>query len=175
MASDQVRRLTLAAFLSSVGIALFVLESFIPTPLPFMKLGLANVATVLALLLLGPGDAILVIAVRIVAGSLLTGTLFSPGFLLSASAGCASACAMIITRKLTGSLFSPVGLSLVGSVIHVLTQYGIVRYLFVRSGTIALLVPFLLLSALVGGLVVGWMSRWLLLAVPAAGILAGKR
>jgi heptaprenyl diphosphate synthase len=156
------RRLTAIAFLAAAGIAMFVIESYIPLPLPFMKIGLANVSSVLALMMFGASAMFAVVGIRIVVGSLLVGTFMSPGFILAVSAGISSALLMSLTKLGARDLFSAFGLSLIGSFTHVFVQLLIVRYVFVQNAAVGLLLPLLLVAALVGGTVVGWLSLRLL-------------
>ncbi len=159
---SSTRNLTLLALFAAVGIALFVVESFIPTPFPFLKIGLANVSTVLALMMFSTGDAMLVVIVRVLVGSFLVGSLFGPGFILAAAGGTTAAIAMGAVRRSTGTMFSVVGISLVGSTTHVLSQFVVVLLLYVQNTALTTLLPLLLISALFGGLVVGWISDRLL-------------
>lgn len=159
---SPTRRITTIALLAAVGIALFVIESFIPMPFPFLKIGLANVSTLLALFILGPREMLLVVLIRVVAGSLLVGSLFSPAFVLAFSAGISSAVVMAAAKIVTRALFSIVGISVIGSVAHVLTQLLVVYLLLVRNETVFFLLPLLLFSALLGGVVVGWISSRLI-------------
>jgi heptaprenyl diphosphate synthase len=156
------RHITTLSFLAAVGIALFVIESFIPLPFPFLKIGLANISTVLTLMMFGMGDAVLVVIIRVFVGSLLVGSLFGPGFVLALSGGVASALIMGMAKRFTRKLFSVIGISLIGSTTHVLTQFIIVLFLYVQSPAVSFLLPLLLFSALFGGLVVGWISDRLL-------------
>jgi heptaprenyl diphosphate synthase len=146
-----------------------VLESLIPLPLPFLKIGIANISTLLALLSSGAADALIVVLIRILAGSLLTGAFLGPAFLIALSAGIVSAAGMSAVRALTGKLFGPVGLSLIGSSLHVTTQLGVVALLYVRNEALVSLLPLLLFTALCGGVVVGLAASRLLppLAPPA--------
>lgn len=159
---STTRHITSLSLFAAVGIGLFVVESFIPMPFPFLKIGLANVSTILALMIFSAGDAVLVVMVRVVVGSLLVGSLFGPGFLLAFAGGTASAIVMGGVKRWTGNLFSVMGLSLIGSTTHVLTQFSLVLLLYVQSMALTALLPLLLLSALVGGLIVGWVSSRLL-------------
>lgn len=152
------RSMTTVALLAAVGISLFVLESFIPMPLPFLKIGFANISSVVALVLLGPGPMYLVVMIRIVAGSLLVGSFLGPSFLLAIAGGMASATAMALVFRAAPRLFSPVGLSLIGSTVHVAVQLVIVVLLYVRNDSLIILLPLLLFSSLLGGTIVGWMS-----------------
>jgi heptaprenyl diphosphate synthase len=153
--TQQVTRLS---FLAAVGTALFVVESFIPTPFPFLKIGLANVSGLVALMVAGPASMFIVVVIRIVAGSLLVGSYLGPGFLLACAGGISSALAMALTKKFAGNLFSVIGISLIGSTVHVLAQYAVVVNVYVQSSSLQYVLPLLLVSALVGGLIVGWVS-----------------
>ena len=164
---QQVARV---GFLSSVGIALFVLESLVPLPVPFLKLGFANISSVVALELMGPVPMLFVVLIRVLAGSLLTGSMFSPSFLLALAAGLASGCAMALCRSVAGTLLSAVGVSLIGAATHVLAQLLIVSYLFVQNEAVMGLFPLLLLSAVAGGLIVGVISLRLLNGLQRGGV-----
>ena len=153
----SVGHLTMVAFLSAVGIALYVVESLVPGPAPFLKIGLANVSSVLALMTLPPSDVFLVVGTRVVVGSLLVGSLLSPSFIIALGSGLTAAAAMWVARS-AGTAFSVVGISLIGSVTHVVTQILLVMVLFVQDSSILFLLPLLLGSAFIGGLIVGFIT-----------------
>ena len=164
-----VRRVTRIGFLAAMGTALFVLESLVPLPLPFLKVGFANISTLIALLISGPVDALLVVFLRVFVGSLLTGSLLGPSFILAMAAGIVSAAVMGGVRSLTGRALGPVGISLAGSSAHVSTQIALVGFLYVRNIAVIFLLPLLLITALAGGLVVGILTARLLPALAASG------
>jgi heptaprenyl diphosphate synthase len=60
-----------------------VVEAAIPSPLPGVKPGLANIVTLVVLQRLGMRAAVWVSLLRVVAGSLILGTFLSPSFVLS--------------------------------------------------------------------------------------------
>jgi heptaprenyl diphosphate synthase len=166
----QTVQVTRTAVLAAVGIALFVLESFFPSPVPFLKIGLANVSSVIALSLLGPFPMFLVVIIRVVAGSALTGNLLSPAFLLALGGGLASAAMMAVVRMIARSKLSELGISLTGATAHVLAQLTLVRMLLVGSDAVYVLLPVLLLSSLAGGLIVGLIALHLVRSLRAAGV-----
>lgn len=155
---NPIRRLTIIALLAAVGIALFVIESYIPMPFPFLKIGLANISSVLALFLLGGQAMVTVVLIRVIAGSFLVGTFMGPAFILAISAGLCSAVVMMSIFTAARNVFSPLGISLLGSITHVIVQLLVVRYVYVESATVLHLLPLLLTTALVGGIIVGWIS-----------------
>lgn len=149
------RRMTAVAALAAAGIALYIIESFIPMPLPFIKVGLANIASVLALVLIGAGGMFAVVVLRIVVGGLLVGSFMGPAFILAMSAGLASGAAMALVKRAAPRLFSLFGMSLIGSTVHVLVQIAVVRYVYVKSEEVFTILPLLGLTALLGGVIVG--------------------
>lgn len=165
---SPARRLSTLAVLSAAGAVLFVIESFIPMPLPFMKIGLANVSGVIALALLGPRGVLWVTVVRVIVGSLFAGTLFGPGFLLAIGAGLAAALAMSVAHALAPRLFSPLGISLIGATVHAFAQFLLVSFVIVRSTSLSAILPMLLVTALVGGCIVGLTSIRVLRLIPEA-------
>lgn len=168
------RRIAALGLLTAVGVSLFVLESLVPLPVPFLKIGLANISTLLALMLFDLPAALLVAGLRVVIGSLLTGSLASPALVLAIGGGLASAVFMGLAWTVGRRAFSPIGLSVIGSVTHVGAQFVLVSALFVESLALSYLLPVLLGSALAGGLVVGWFSARILRAIEPLGFGAGK-
>ena len=86
----NTRRVSLLGVLMALALALHVLEAQIPAPLPWVKPGLANLMTLVALLTLGWRSALLVTFLRVLIGSLLVGSFLGPGFLLSLAGAAAS-------------------------------------------------------------------------------------
>lgn len=159
---STTREVTAVALLTAVGVAMFVVESFIPTPLPFLKVGLANISSLVAMMVMGVPQMFMVVIIRVVVGSMLVGSLFTPGFILAIGGGITSATAMALTKRCGKELFSPVGISLIGSLTHVATQFLLVLWLYVQSSAVFFLLPLLVASGFVGGLVVGWITSRLL-------------
>lgn len=71
----KTRKLALMAVLTAISLTVFVIEAQIPAPLPIpgAKLGIANMITLVAMLLLGRKEAGAILAVRILMGSMFAG------------------------------------------------------------------------------------------------------
>ena len=73
------KQLTLCAVLTAMALALSYLENFFPLslaiPIPGVKLGLANIVTVFALHVLGPGQAMLILLARCLLGAVFAGNM----------------------------------------------------------------------------------------------------
>ena len=156
------RRLVHLALLASVGLILFVFEGLIPRPLPWLKIGLGNVASLLALFLYGAGGAFAVTGIRVFLGSLLIGTFLSPGFLLSAGGAMASWTVMALVHRAWPRGFSVVGISIWGAWAHNTAQLTLAHLVLVRSRGIWALLPVFLLSGVATGFVTGVAAYWML-------------
>ena len=116
----NLHRMTRIALLTALSLILFVLEGFLPLPLPVpgAKLGLAAIVTLIALHLLPTRDAALMLTLRIFLASALGGGL-AP-MLYSLAGGAASFAAMVLLKKYTQ--LSIVGISAAGGFLHNMAQ-----------------------------------------------------
>jgi heptaprenyl diphosphate synthase len=144
------------ALLSAYAIALHGFESLLPSPVPWLRLGLANIITLVALWLYGFRVAMMVTLIRVTLSSLLTGTFLGPSFMLSLGGGVTSTLAMGYVFSLAPRLFSPVGLSVIGALFHNVAQLVLAYVLIIqRLGPILLISPFIILLGVVTGTVNG--------------------
>ena len=140
------------ALLSAYAIALNTIEALIPTPLPWLRLGLSNIVTLIALLLYGFGAGMTVTLIRVFIGSLIKGTFLGPGFVLSLAGGVSSTLVMWLAGVTFRGLLSPVGLSLLGAATHNLAQLFFAYLLFVRRlEAIMLIAPVILFFGIITG------------------------
>lgn len=154
----DTRRVTNLALLVSIGLVLGIIESTFPPllPLPGAKLGLANIATVIALYLFGPSMAFEVTLLRTILGGILRGSVV--GLLLSFSAGMVSTLVMVAIYLALDRYVSVVGVSVLGAAAHNVTQLA-AAYLLVGQAALFYYTPYLVLLAVPTGLFVGFASR----------------
>jgi hypothetical protein len=69
--------------LAALAVALHVIEAAIPSPLPGIRPGMANLITLLAFFRYGWRIACWITVLRVIGGSLLIGTFLTPTFILS--------------------------------------------------------------------------------------------
>jgi heptaprenyl diphosphate synthase len=128
-AADAGRRyFNLTAFLSAFCLFLSTIEYMIPKPLPFMRLGIANLPIILALDIMPVPQVLLLVLLKVVCQSLVSGSLFSYIFLFSFAGSFASGLVMIAARKAGGKAISFVGVSVLGAVASNLVQIVLARY-----------------------------------------------
>ena len=157
-------KIALLGILAGHGLTAFMLESLIPVPfLPGAKLGFANIFSLLALLLYGLPEALIVVTVRTVLGSLFAGNVSM--LLYSLTAGLVSTC---VSRLLLCALprVSFLCVSVAGAIVHNLVQLFVYCAL---TGTALLFVysPYLCLMGAGAGVVVGLAVTFVLKALPA--------
>jgi len=153
-ASGTALRARIALYATAAAL-LFVLERLLPNPIPWVRLGLANVVTLVVLVEHGPAAALAVLGVRLLLGALFTGTLFGPQFLLAATGGAASWLVMAAGVRWGARLWSPFGVSLLGASAHATTQLAVANALFASSGQLWVLLPMFLGLAIATGAVTG--------------------
>lgn len=149
------QRLTRTALLTGFGLVMFLFEAILPRPLPWAKPGLANIATLLALYLLGAASAWAVTLLRVLLGSLLIGAFMNPGFWLSLAGGVAAVAVMTVLQRYGAKQFSVIGVSLAGALAHVLAQILVAGLFLVGRWEIVYLLPAMLWPTLFAGMVVG--------------------
>ncbi len=161
---DQYRIAVLAAY----AIALSGFESLIPTPIPWLRLGLANIITLAALFLYGFRTAMTVTLIRVVLASLFLGTFLGPAFILSFGGGVSSTAAMGLVHRVFRKTFGPVGLSLIGALFHNLAQLALAYVLFIqRIEAVLLISPILILLGTFTGVANGVISDLLIRKISA--------
>jgi heptaprenyl diphosphate synthase len=153
--------------LVALGLVLQIIEGTIPPilPLPGAKLGLANLATVIALVTLGPWEALAVNVLRCLLGGLLRGSFI--GLTLSLTAGTAATLVMAALYSLVPRTFSLTGISIAGAVTHNAVQLWVAMWLVGFPGLKNYL-PYLLLIALPTGFFIGVIARRLAMAIGRA-------
>lgn len=144
----ETGRLARIGLLVSLAAAVHLLETLVPTPVPWFRLGLGNALVLLALHLYGGREALWVGLGKVVVGSLLAGRFLSPGFALSLGGTVAATGVMAAAIRLPLPL-GFVGLSVLGAEAHALTQIALASSLFLRTSSLWSLAP------LLGGLAVG--------------------
>jgi len=151
------------ALLSAYALGLHGFETLLPSPIPWMRLGLANIITITAIFLCGTRAAVMVTLIRVVLGSLFAGTFPGPGFILSLGGGLASTLAMASIFSLAPRLFSAVGLSIVGALFHNIVQLVIAYFLFIQKiEAVLLITPLMILLGTLTGTVNGVVSELLI-------------
>ena len=150
------------AALAALAITIHVAESALPSPLPGIKPGLANVVTLAALVLFGWKVAAWVAMLRVLVGSLFIGTFLSPTFMLSFSGAVCSVAVLGVAGVWVNKSGiykalspGPVGLGIMASMAHMAGQFYAAYWLFIPHKALFNLLPVLMTAALIFGIMSG--------------------
>lgn len=144
------------AWLTAMALGLHVIESSLPSPIPGIKPGLANIITIVALVLYGFNTAAWISLLRVIAGGLLLGTLFSPTFILSFSGALSSLTILWLAVSISrGRWFGPLGYSVLAALAHMAGQLGMAYMAFIPNRGLLYLLPVLMTAALTFGILNG--------------------
>ncbi len=116
------------ALLAAAALFLASVEFAIPKPVPFVRLGLANLPVLIAIARLDTRSVALVVALKIVGQGFVQGTLLSYVVLFSAAGSIASAIVMLIVWRVLGGPLSLVGVSVLGGLASNAAQVAAARY-----------------------------------------------
>ncbi|MDR2515968.1 MAG: Gx transporter family protein [Spirochaetaceae bacterium] len=141
-----------AALFGALSFFLAAIELLVPKPLPFMRLGLANVPLMLAIDLVTFKTFMLVAAVKVAGQALITGTLFSYVFLFSLAGTFVSAFAMYGARRFCRGLLGFTGTGVLGAVMSNTAQLFLARFFVFGNGVWAVVPPFLGMALVTGSL-----------------------
>lgn len=147
------------AWLTALAISIHIIESALPSPIPGVKPGLANVITIVCLMLYGWNTAAWVAMLRVLVGSMLIGTFLSPTFFLSLSGAVASMLVLGIASRCPGEGFGPIGYSLLAAMTHMFAQFMTAYLLFVPHEGLFKLLPILMTMAIFFGVISGIIAR----------------
>ena len=150
------------ALMASLALIFSYVEAIIPynPGIPGIKLGIANVVTVIALYKYGWKEAASVSVIRIIVAGLLFNGVF--GMLYSLAGAVLSLIGMIGLKK-TG-LFSVIGVSMAAGVLHNMGQL-LVAAALIEDLRIFFYFPVLLFSGIAAGILVGIISTMVLRVV----------
>lgn len=155
----------------ALALALSYAERFIPLqlviPMPGIKLGLANVVTLVALYRLKGRYALAILVPRCILGALFGGGI--TGLLFSLTGGLLALLVMSLAKK--APIFSIYGVSILGAAAHNIGQI-IAAMLLLRSVYVAAYLPWLLLAATVTGILTGAAGYGILHALSYATVSA---
>ncbi|MCL2191546.1 MAG: Gx transporter family protein [Treponema sp.] len=160
------RRKTLA-LLGALCFFLSAVEYLVPKPLPFMRIGLANMPLLLALNVLGARDFFLLVVLKVLGQGLIGGTFLSFIFLFSIAGTFTSATAMFALGRMPGRRhLGFAGIGCAGAMVSNGVQLLLARHL-VFGEAVRYLAPPFLAAGLVAGVTLGIVceyfcrrSRW---------------
>ena len=158
---------------AAAAIALSVAETALPSPLPGIKPGLANIIVLVVLVRHGWRDAAWVSLLRVVAGSLVIGQFLAPGFFLALAGALCSLAVLALAQPLPARWSGPVSDSVLAALAPVGGHIVLARAWLVPHDGVFYLLPLFATAALLFGTINGLVAARLL-AIPVAAPPAVK-
>ena len=145
--------------LCAIALTIFMVEAQIPplTPVPGIKMGLANIVTVFAVFAIGPKEAAAVLFVRIFLGAVFAGN-FSTIFYSGAGGLCAILVTILSRKILTKKQLWIAGV--LGAIAHSVGQMAMAIFISQTVGLIVYL-PVMIGAGIVSGTFTGLCAQYL--------------
>lgn len=158
----NVKKISTFAVLLALSVVLGLIESFIPVfngIIPGVKLGLANIVIVFVIFKFSFKDAFLISILRVFIIGLLRTGIFSVTFFFSLFGAVFSVIIMFIVKKYTK--LSVIGVSILGAISHSVGQI-VMAIILLKTNTIILYLPYILLLSIPTGIFVGYIAKEIL-------------
>ena len=156
----DTKKITRLSMLLAISVVLSLIESLIPLLngiIPGIKLGFANIVILFTLYTFSLKDAFIISILRVFLVGILRTGVFSITFFFSFFGALLSLLYMF--KKFTK--LSIVGVSIIGSVMHTIGQI-IIAVIFLSNVNILYYLPILLITSIVTGIIVGYISNALI-------------
>lgn len=154
----RTKKITTLAMFTVIALTIFIIESLIPAlvPIPGIKLGLANIITLILLLNYKSSDALIVLLARIFLSAVFAGQTMSLLYSLCGGLCCFGAM-YLLNRFLSGHFIFIT--SMFGALFHNAGQL-LVAYFITRTLGLMAYIPFLVLSGILTGLFTGLCAHY---------------
>jgi len=157
----KTRKLSLLSLFLAQALALSFIERALPLPMaiPGIKLGLANIITLLTIILFGFKEAVL-----IVVGRTFLGALFGGGFsvfFFSLAGGLLSTIIMSLMYRRFKKYFSIPAVSITGAISHNIGQIVVASFV-IENVNLFYYLPILIISGVITGLFIGLVVQFTL-------------
>lgn len=155
----KLRKIIFLAIMISISIVLSIVESMISITIfiiPGVKLGLANIITLVVLYIYGGKEAFVVSILRIFIVSLIYSGLFTPTSMMSLAGGIIAYLTMVAIKQIPK--LSIVSVSVMGALMHMVGQIGM-AIIVLDTPTLVYYLPYMILISIPTGLLTGLVGR----------------
>ncbi len=146
------------ALLGALSLFLAALEFLFPKPVPYMRLGLANIPLLIALRVLSVRQLLVLALLKVCGQALLHGTLGSYVFLFSLGGSLTSVITMMLLWRIFRHHFTLVGISVLSALASNVIQ-ALLSILFIFGRQALTILPLFLAIGMVGGIIVGLLAE----------------
>ncbi|WP_311525928.1 Gx transporter family protein [uncultured Parvimonas sp.] len=154
----SAKKTMLISLFVCVALIVSLLEYYIPIPIPNVRLGLSNVIIINAILIFGFKETFFISFLKAILLVIILGNPIS--FIYNFSAGFASIVVMYIVNKFCSKFLSLVGVSVLGSVSHIMVQI-LISMILLNTKTLVNFIPFLGIIGIFTGILVGILANYM--------------
>ncbi len=154
MVALRQRRL---AVLGAMVLFMATIEYMIPKPLPFLKLGVANLPILIGLTFLSPKEVLILLVMKVVGQGLIHGTLFSHLLLFSFGGTFSSGLVMMLLYYAKVPKVSLIGISVSGAITGNIMQL-LVAQILLFGKDVWLMAPIFLGAGVISSTILGIMA-----------------
>jgi heptaprenyl diphosphate synthase len=155
---SKTKKLVMLSLMVSIALIIYVIEAQVPVLFPGIKLGLANLVSLTALIIWGPREALLIMFLRTLLGSMFTGSMSA--FMFSIAGGLLSNLVMIFLYRNFRKSMSIWSISMIGAVFHNIGQLLVASFV-IQDFRVYIYLPVLMISAVVTGYFIGLSTTFL--------------
>lgn len=155
----KTKKMIFVSFLTAMALVIYVLEAQIPILFPGIKLGLANMISLAALILIGWKEALIIMFLRTLLGSMFSGSMSA--FMFSLAGGIFSNIVMILLYKLLKDSISLWSVSICGAIFHNIGQLLVASFV-IQDLRVYVYLPILLISSIITGYFIGLCTKFLI-------------
>ena len=154
----KAKKVILISLFVSVALIVSLLEYYIPIPIPNVRLGLSNIIIINSILLFGFKETFFISFLKAILLVIILGNPIS--FIYNFSAGFTSIVTMDILNEFCSRYLGVIGISVLGSVSHVMVQI-LVSMVLLNTRTLINFIPFLGIIGVFTGILVGIISNYM--------------
>ena len=153
----SAKKMTQLSLLTAAALLLYIIELRLPAPFPIpgVKLGLANIITVVAIYRFKPNEAALLVTARVILGSMFAGSMSA--FLFSACGAAFCLGGMLLFKNFLPDQNIPL-CSILGAVFHNIGQIA-AAVCVMQSFSVLAYLPILMVAGCIAGLFTGLCAK----------------
>jgi heptaprenyl diphosphate synthase len=158
----KLKKTIFIAIMISMSIVLSIVESMISTTLfiiPGVKIGLANIITLIVLYIYGEKEAFIVVVIRILLVAIISPVSTLLSFSLSISGGLFAIITMILVKKIKS--LSIMSTSVMGSLMHMVGQILMAMFVL-ETPTLIYYLPYMMILSVPTGIFTGIIGKKLI-------------
>lgn len=150
----------LVGILAGMSVVLGYMENFIPTPVPFIRIGLANIPILIAVVMIDSKTAMSIAVLKSIILPIVSGNFFIK-IIIGLPSSVVSTAGMILIFYFLKKYVSAVSVGVVGGYIHIMLQIVLIKFFFIKYLDIYSVLPYFSILGAVTGIFTGLLTNYI--------------